>query len=552
MPLTFYDIEKRKTWRIGVMFVFLVLLYFLINSAVYITVYALFFSSGKGLFPGLFHLSVLFVFSLVIAIIHFSISTFSAVQYVKKNLKAIEPDPEDGIHKSLLNILEEIHVVTGNKMKIECLVIPTLSLNALSIVDLKGSAVIAITEGLISRITRSQLEAVMAHEAYHIISGDCLETTVASTLFGIPSSFLEKIKQIYSEPTRLYDPRISVPVFFVFTFLWVLVKFSNLLNMFISREREYRADAGAVRLTRNPMALAEVLYFLSRNRGGARFIGQGLENLCLVSPTVSRLDEEEGWFSDLVSTHPPIRKRIRVLLDMARASVTELAKKFDRGKAEEKVKAEEGKPKEGLFFALDGKYMWQGPFTLFEMAALPWMSTLTWVSAQGGSVMKASEVPLMNAFFKERVNKEAENVSGLVCHTCSTPLVKKSYEKTSVLQCIFCGGLLVNDKKMPRIIARKDVKCSERIKALARAMQELNHKKGYARIDADNRAIPLLKCPECGKKMRRVFYTYTYLVEVDRCSSCGVTWFDHDELEILQCMIDNKMVQTKFDWSGPG
>jgi len=161
------------------MFVFLVLLYFLINSAVYVTVYAFFFSSGKGLFPGLFHLSVLFVFSLIIAVIHFSISTFSAVRYVKKNLKAIEPDPEDGIHKSLLNILDEIHVVTGNKMKIECLVVPTLSLNALSIVDLKGSAVIAITEGLISRITRSQLEAVMAHEAYHIISGDCLETTVA-------------------------------------------------------------------------------------------------------------------------------------------------------------------------------------------------------------------------------------------------------------------------------------------------------------------------------------------------------------------------------------
>jgi Zn-finger nucleic acid-binding protein len=445
-------------------------------------------------------------------------------------------------------------VVTGNKMKIECLVVPTLSLNALSIVDLKGNAVIAITEGLISRISRSQIEAVMAHEAYHILSGDCLETTVASTLFGIPSSFLEKIKQIYSEPTRLYDPRISVPLFFVFAFVWILVKFSYLLNMFISREREYRADAGAVRMTRNPLALAEVLYFLSRNRGGTRFIGQGLENLCIVSPTVSRLEEGEGWFSDLVSTHPPIRKRIKILLDMARASVTELARKFDKKKTAEKVNEPDDKEQDGLFFALDGRYMWQGPFTLFELAALPWMSTLTWVSGQGGSVMKASEVPLMNAFFKERVDKEAENVSGLICHTCNTPLVKRSYEKTSVLQCVFCGGVLVKDKKMPRIIARKDVKCSKRIKALAMAMQTENHKKGLAgkRMDADNRVVPLLNCPECGKKMRRVFYTYTYLVEVDRCSSCRVTWFDHDELEILQCMIDNKMVQTKFDWSGTG
>ena len=549
MPLTFFDIERRKSWRIGILFVFLVSLYFIINLVIYLAFYSYisfrFLDFSKGLIPGTSHLLVIFLFSLIIAVIHFYASTFSAVQHVKKNLGAMEPDPDDGIHKSMMNILDEIHIVSGKKMKITGLVIPTLSLNALSMVDPKGNAVIAITEGLLSRISRSQLEAVMAHEAYHIFSGDCLETTVASALFGIPSSFIEKTKELITGTPRV-SLRFAIPGFILITVIWFLVKLSQLLNLFISREREYRADAGAIRMTRNPLALAEVLYFLSRNRGGFRFIGQGLENLCIVGPTARRLDEAEGWFSDLMSTHPPIRKRIRVMLNMARASITQVAQKVE--KKERKKDQEIRSDQEGLFYAIDGKYMWQGPFTLFELAALPWLSTLTWVSEQGGDVKQASDIPVINTFFSERVNKEEDNVSGLVCHTCHTPLVKRSYERTSVLQCRFCGGVLVDDRKIPRIIARKDVKHSKRIEALAKVILMENQKKRYSpkKIDINNRVVPLLNCPGCGQKMRRVYYTYTYLVEVDRCSSCGVTWFDHDELEILQCMIDNKMVQSSF------
>jgi heat shock protein HtpX len=551
MPLTFIDIERRKSWRIGILFIVLVLLYFVVNLAVYAILYSFIhfslFDFSGGIIPEISHLLVVFAFSLIIAIIHFSTSTYSAVKYVKKDLGALNPDSEDGIHRQLMNILDEIHVVSGNKVKISGLVIPTLSLNAMSMVDLKGNAVIAITEGLLSRISRAQLEAVMAHEAYHILSGDCLETTVASTLFGIPSSVMENIKRVYSEPSRLYDPRIAIPAFMLFIIIWILVNLGHLLNLFISREREYRADAGAVRMSRNPLALAEVLYFLSRNRGGAKFIGEGLENLCIVSPAARRLEEKESWFSDLFSTHPPIRKRIRVLLNMARSSISELGKRWEKT-----VSVDERKPAHELFYALDGKYMWQGPFPLAELLALPWLSTMTWVSGGGKEVNKASEIPLLNSFFSHRVREEGENPSGYICHTCRTPLEKRSYEKTSVHQCRYCGGILVDDSRIPRIIARKSVRYSERIRALARATQSENQKRpyGWKRKTADLKVVPLLDCPKCGNRMRRVYYTYAYLVEVDRCSLCGVTWFEHDELEILQCLIDNRMAKGLFRTSG--
>jgi Zn-dependent protease with chaperone function len=90
----------------------------------------------------------------------------------------------------LINIMEEIHVVTGNRRKMQCFVIPSLSMNALAAADLRGEAAIGITEGLLSRLTRPQLEAVIAHEAHHVLSGDCLETD-ATSIFGTYAAALK-------------------------------------------------------------------------------------------------------------------------------------------------------------------------------------------------------------------------------------------------------------------------------------------------------------------------------------------------------------------------
>jgi heat shock protein HtpX len=191
MPLTFIDIERRKSWRIGVFFFLLILLYFVIALAIVVSFYQVLTFPNFSI-PGVLYevrsILIIFCLSLIVASLHFIFSTLTTGDYVTKNLGAVQPDPEDGIHKRLMNILHEIHVVTGNKKRIECFVIPSLSVNALSVVDLRGKALIAITEGLLSRLSRAQLEAVMAHEAYHILSGDCLESTVAASLFGMPSA----------------------------------------------------------------------------------------------------------------------------------------------------------------------------------------------------------------------------------------------------------------------------------------------------------------------------------------------------------------------------
>ncbi|MEK6743162.1 MAG: zinc metalloprotease HtpX [Nitrospirota bacterium] len=525
MPLTFIDIERQKNWRIT--------LFFLVLMVLYLAVVALFSAALPGplIVESRFWI-FLVVASFLAAGIHFWFSAANAVDTVVRRLDAQPPDPKDDIHRMFANIIQELHVVSGNKRDIRCAVIPSLSLNALAAADLKGNAVIAVTEGLLSRLTRPQIEAVVAHEAHHILSGDCLETTVAASIFGTFSSAMEKIR--YTSSNRLF----ASPAFLL---AWVLLQLGYLLNLFISREREYRADAAAVRMTRNPLALAETLHFLSRGWRGAGFIGSGFEMLCIVNPMATALDETEGFLPDLLSTHPPLRKRMDLLLAMARVSVAELDSNVERRSGEKQADSAPN------YFAMSPRQQWQGPFTGGELDVLPWLSPLTWVATgEGQSAERAWKDPLINAIFLRRLAGETRTDSGFTCPSCRQPLATAAYKGTQVFQCSFCAGMLVENGKIPRIIARtgRERPCTERLNALARSVLQQNQTRNiYRKVSAHGAGpVPLLPCPKCKNPMYRGFYSTAHLIEVDRCSFCGLTWFDQDELEMLQCMIENRLL----------
>ena len=527
MPLTFIDIERQKNWRIAVFFLVLLLVYLavmLVLGAAFLDV---------PLFSASRFLAFAVTASLLAAGIHFWFSASNAVASVVRTLDAQPPDPEDDVHRVFLNIIEEIHVVTGGKQVIRSAVIPSFSLNALAVTDLKGNALIAITEGLLSRLNRSQVEAVIAHEAHHILSGDCLETTVAASLFGTLSASLEQARWL--SRNRVF----ALPAFL---FAWLLLQTGSLLNMFISREREYRADAAAVRMTRNPLALAETFHLLSRSWRGAGFIGSGFEMLCIVNPQATALDESEGAWSNLFSTHPPLRKRMHILLRMARVSVTELDRRTRQRAAHAPT------PSPAVYYAMSPRQEWQGPFTTAELAGLPWLSPLTWIVPPGRSdVERAWTDPAVNTLFLLRLSgNEVADASDLSCPLCRHPLRGLPYEGTRVFQCRFCAGTLVDNGRIPRIIARtaRSHRCTDRINALARAAVQRNRSGRLRRVHRQRGAAapPGINCPKCSNPMLRGFYSLSHLVEVDRCSFCGLTWFDQNELEMLQCMVEHRLV----------
>jgi heat shock protein HtpX len=527
MPITFIDIERQKSWRIGLLFCFLVVLYFLFAFIVSQSVVLIFFR------PQIFFLGTKFKYiaaisatALTFSLVHFGISGYTAVDRVLEQVRAVVPDPEDGIHRQLLNVIDEIHIASGSGKQIRVFVIPTLSLNALAVSDLKGGAVIAITEGLLSRLTRDQLEAVMAHEAYHLLSGDCLEASIAASLFGVYASAVEKLKE-----AAVHDLRY-IPFLF---FFWVLNSLGMIVAMFISREREYRADAGAVRMTRNPLALAEALNLISGRWTGAGFIHEGLEMLCISSPIPDIHDESEDWWDNLMSTHPPAGRRIDLLLRMARVSHSALSGK--------------GRPRtpshpvtDPLYYALDPDSVWIGPFRFTELTTFPWFSAGTRLSTKPSPSSHDEDFRTVAEIASERAPVIAKKTP-MRCPACRQSLVPESCAETTVDRCVFCRGVVVDNDRIFRILARREVACDERLRALVGAVtadsrRSLSIRKQRLR---ERKRTPLSRCPQCGREMLRSFYSYAFLIELDKCSICRITWFDADELEMLQCLIENKV-----------
>lgn len=327
MPFSFIEIEQQRTRKIIFLFIFLVLFYFL--SALLIIVafkIGYFFESesqirsGFNLWPSLPTALVTLTIALLIAIIHWSYSVQNLMEKMLTYLNAQPLDPKDSYHQRLQNIVDEVSVATGGK-KIEPRTINSHALNAFALADFEGRSVIGVTEGLLVKLNRRQLEAVVGHEAGHIASGDCLATTVTSSLFELHAQALKFLQQLMRGRNRG-----GWPVLFLIVALSITKTLTFMINMVISREKEYRADAISSRLTRDPMSLAEALHLISTNWRGGGAAGDELASIFIMSPNWNTLEENEGFWANLFSTHPPIKNRIGVMLNMAHSDISVLKK----------------------------------------------------------------------------------------------------------------------------------------------------------------------------------------------------------------------------------
>ncbi|MBU4377098.1 MAG: M48 family metalloprotease [Candidatus Omnitrophica bacterium] len=489
MALTYTEIQEAKSIRIWIFFTVLLLFYFVI-AAVLGNVTKAFFvlnseAAGK-VTPFLTGRELLYIlfFAFGAAVIHAAYSVSNALPLITRNLGAHNADLSDKYHERFKKIVDEVNVATGSKYKITSIVIPTVAMNAFAISDRHRNAVIGVTEGLLSKLNRQQLEAVVAHECGHIVSGDSFQTTVGCALFGIYAAMLAALGKVFKggrvRSSGKGSGGIILFLLLVYAILSVMQFFYNLIRLFISRDRELRADAVAVKLTRDPISLGGALYSISRGWRGMGYIDRNLESLFIINPAREEIDEAEGLFANLLSTHPPIGKRISILANMAHVDVKDI---------ENSVISQE-KLKEHARFQLPG-----------------------------GAGRETS-------------------ASAFNCPRCKRHLMDEEYEGALAQRCLSCGGILVEKGRLPRIMIRREKGFDERVQKIA----ELTQRDGLTRL-RDKTRVPdrsYLKCPKCGIDMIKGFYTMAYLVEVDKCDFCGLVWFDTDELEILQYLIENK------------
>ena len=242
-------------------------------------------------------------------------------------------EPATAEQKQLVNVVEEMAIASGLPRP-KIWVVPDPDPNAFATGRDAASASIAVTEGLLSRLSRDELQAVIAHEMAHIRNLDVRLMTLLAGMVGSIALMSDGLGRMLGRGGRIAvqrgggaavrrgGGRGGNPLALVILVLWLLTLViapvvSRLLAMAVSRKREYLADAAGAQFTRNPMALASALEKLEGASDPTRAITRGAAHLCIVDPSPGIMGHKEGFLADFMESHPPINQRIIRLKGMA-------------------------------------------------------------------------------------------------------------------------------------------------------------------------------------------------------------------------------------------
>ncbi|MDH4069051.1 MAG: M48 family metallopeptidase [Ignavibacteria bacterium] len=223
-------------------------------------------------------------------------------------------------HQQLRNVTEEMAIASGLPVP-QLHVIPDPDPNAFATGQDPGHSHIAVTQGLLERLNREELQGVIAHEMAHIRNYDIRLMTVVAALIGAVLLISELgARSLYLGGARRRSSKEGASPLLLVGWIvgLILAPFvSRILAMAVSRQREYLADASAAELTRNPGALASALEKIDAAVEPTRSIKKGSAHLCIADPLARPINAREGLFANLLATHPPVLKRIALLKAMA-------------------------------------------------------------------------------------------------------------------------------------------------------------------------------------------------------------------------------------------
>jgi Zn-finger nucleic acid-binding protein len=134
-----------------------------------------------------------------------------------------------------------------------------------------------------------------------------------------------------------------------------------------------------------------------------------------------------------------------------------------------------------------------------------------------------------------------------ICPACQGELEVFIYEGSRILKCRQCEGVLVKEDAIAGILQRKQYVFDERIKNMARVVKDERALGKYEplSITESDRRYCCDQCKNRNQKMRKCLFNRFYHVEIDKCMACGLTWFDKDELEIMQCIFETRDAESR-------
>jgi len=218
----------------------------------------------------------------------------------------------------LHNVVEEMAIAAG-LTKPAIYVVETPALNAFATGLRRNRAAVAVTRGLLDTLNRDELQGVIGHEMGHIVNLDMRYATAVGVMVGLVALVADLALRslYYSGGGRRRGGRgggaggaVALIILVVFAVLAPI--FAKLVQMAVSRQREFLADATSVRLTRNPQGLIAALQKLGESAQPFKGANRATQHMFIVNPFRNFTDRS----SRLLATHPPIERRIQRLMNL--------------------------------------------------------------------------------------------------------------------------------------------------------------------------------------------------------------------------------------------
>jgi len=251
-----------------------------------------------------------------IALLFVFIYTWSSYQYGDRVvLSSTGAVPAEGPQYTYLNDTVEGLAIAAGIPKPSVYVVPSDEINAFATGKDPEHASVAVTTGLLKALNRQEMEGVVAHELSHIRNRDVQFMTLVAVLVGLAGILSHMILRSYwwggrrgrRDRDRGNLGLIIVAVGFVLAIFAPIL--TRLVQLAVSRRREYMADASGAELTRYPDGLADALEKIMKHNHGDMNISEAVSHLFIADPNKSALDA-------LYATHPPIEERIKRLREM--------------------------------------------------------------------------------------------------------------------------------------------------------------------------------------------------------------------------------------------
>ena len=179
-------------------------------------------------------------------------------------------------------------------------------------------AVICATTGLLNRMNRTELEGVIAHELSHIRNYDIRLMSIVSVLVGLIALLADwflRMSYWGGGKNRNNDNGGQLQtVFFVIGIVLAMLSplIAQLIQLAISRRREFLADASGTALTKYPNGLISALQKLNKDTEPLEAANKATAHLYITNPLKNQ-ESAVGWFANMFNTHPPIAERIKAL-----------------------------------------------------------------------------------------------------------------------------------------------------------------------------------------------------------------------------------------------